>query len=276
MNPNPSPMEKASEPVVNINVLVDSKKEYVDQLERGLTEPIFQSFKNILTDAEEVSESAGMDTMSAFLQLVTEIPDWGQDVIEEETEEVMEAIPYFRDLLKAYFVCTSMIMGSIRMSRDPNQTMKVRVPSPTRFIHLVMKNVGSDILDDSEFFVGETNDGELKLHRRNLFATIREAVRNAVHTLMPIDDILKEYMGDMLDKDTFKGGEEVDRDDKLEEDMEDLDEEDDEFEDGHDMGQAEEEKGGMRKVTVDGKNLERRRQTRFTGPDEADDGDDGF
>eukprot|EP00899_Mesostigma_viride_P009481 jgi/Mesvir1/18534/Mv05048-RA.1 len=206
------PAQSSSDPVVNINVLVDSKKEYVDQLERGLTEPIFESLKQILNDAMEASEKLGMDPLDAFEQLLNEITEWTPDVVEEETENVMDAMPYFRDLLKAYFVCTSMIMGSIRMSKDPNQTMKVRVPSATKFVHLVMKNIGSDILDDMDFFVTDTGDSTYKLHRRNLCGYIREAVRNAVHTLMPIDDILKEYMGDMLERDTFRGGEELEDD----------------------------------------------------------------
>eukprot|EP00899_Mesostigma_viride_P029786 jgi/Mesvir1/9993/Mv05784-RA.1 len=157
-------MEGDSEPVVNINVLVDSKKEYVDQLERGMTDPVFQVLKRMVMDAINVSREAGMDPISAFVQLVEEIPEWTPEIVEEETEQIMEKIPYLRDLLKAYFVCTSMIMGSIRMSKDPNQTMRVRA--------------------------------------------IREAVKNTVHVLMPIDDILKEYMGELLNKDTFKGGEE--------------------------------------------------------------------
>eukprot|EP00899_Mesostigma_viride_P005136 jgi/Mesvir1/14623/Mv05293-RA.1 len=119
-----------SEPVVNINVLVDSKKEYVDQLERGLTDPVFQALKRMVMDAINVSQQANMDPISAFVQLVEEIPEWTPEIVEEETEHVMEKIPYLRDLLKAYFVCTSMIMGSIRMSKDPNQTMRVRVPTP--------------------------------------------------------------------------------------------------------------------------------------------------
>eukprot|EP00899_Mesostigma_viride_P018573 jgi/Mesvir1/26717/Mv20494-RA.1 len=218
---------ESSDPVVNINVLVDSKKEYVDQLERGLTEPVFESLKNILRDAVEVSDTAGMDPISAFAQLLSEIPEWNPEVLEEETEFVMDSIPYFRDLLKAYFVCTSMIMGSIRMSKDPNQKMKVRVPSPTRFVHLLMKNLGTAIVDEVDYYVTETADGGYKFHRRNLFEAIRESVRSAVHTLMPIDDILKEYMGDILDKETFKGGEETGE--VLEEEEED---DEDEEEDG--------------------------------------------
>eukprot|EP00899_Mesostigma_viride_P011100 jgi/Mesvir1/19992/Mv13249-RA.1 len=250
----------SSDPVVNINVLVDSKKEYVDQLERGLTEPVFESLKNILRDAVEVSDTAGMDPISAFTQLLTEIPDWNPDVLEEETEFIMDAIPYFRDLLKAYFVCTSMIMGSIRMSRDPNQKMKVRVPSPTRFVHLVMKNLANEIVDDVDYFVSETGDGGYKLQRRNLFGAIREAVRGAVHTLMPIDDILKEYMGDILDKDTFKGGEET---------GEIFEEEGDEEDEEEEAGE-----GDTRSVQVAPGSLQANR-VRFR-PDEEEDEDDGF
>eukprot|EP00899_Mesostigma_viride_P005832 jgi/Mesvir1/1524/Mv14507-RA.1 len=216
------------EPVVNINVLVDSKKEYVDQLARGLLRPIFESLRMIVQDALNVSQKNGMEPRKALRVLLSEVPKWDQKIVEEETNGIIQTVPYLKDLLKAYFVCASMIMGSIRMSKEKNQKMKIRVPSPERFVHMVLKNAAFDIIDDLDHFLtgaDEQEDGagvgvfnhrtrqsswvagsDFKLNRRHVVKTIEDAIKDALHSLMPIDDLLKEYMGDILSRDTFKGG----------------------------------------------------------------------
>eukprot|EP00899_Mesostigma_viride_P011328 jgi/Mesvir1/20196/Mv13434-RA.1 len=210
------------DPVVNINVLVDSKREYVDQLEGALVQPIFECVRNILHDAFNVCNvKPEYDELQCFSQLMSEIPSWNGDIISEETEQVIKHVPYLKDLLKAYFVCTSMILGSIRISKDKNQKMKVKVPSPQKFVHLVLKLLSSAIVDEVGHFVSRKDHhsmrqsaaddgqpeghlvGEYKLNRRHTHKGICESVKSALHHLMPIDDILKEYMEDILGKDTF-------------------------------------------------------------------------
>eukprot|EP00899_Mesostigma_viride_P011110 jgi/Mesvir1/19/Mv19997-RA.1 len=197
------------EPVVNINVLVDSKREYIDQLGRGLLRPVFESLRMMVLDAMNVSKKNGMDPMRALSVLLSEVPKWDQQIVEEETNGIVQAVPYLKDLLKAYFVCASMIMGSIRMSKEKNQKMKIRVPSPERFVHMVIKNAAFDIGDDLNHFITTTDEpGKFKLNRRHVLKTVEDAIKDSLHSLMPIDDLLKEYMGDILSRDTFKGGEE--------------------------------------------------------------------
>lgn len=204
--PPPAPPPASESPMVDTNVLVDSKKEYVDQLERGLLIPAFDALKNVLTDAMNVSRDQQMDPMDCFVRLLEEIPTWNQDIVEEETKQVLQAMPYLKELLKAYFVCTSMILASIRMSKNRNDKMKVKVPAPERFVHMVLKGASIDIVDDLDHFVDALEDGTFKLKRRAVLKSVSESVKNALHKLMPIDDILKEYMGDILSKDSFRSG----------------------------------------------------------------------
>eukprot|EP00899_Mesostigma_viride_P010924 jgi/Mesvir1/19833/Mv13123-RA.1 len=160
-------------------------------------------------DAMNVSKKNGMDPLKALSVLLSEVPKWDQQIVEEETNGIVQAVPYLKDLLKAYFVCASMIMGSIRMSKEKNQKMKIRVPSPERFVHMVLKNAAFDIGDDlNHFITGSDEPGKFKLNRRHVLKTVEDAIRDSLHNLMPIDDLLKEYMGDILSRDTFKGGEE--------------------------------------------------------------------
>eukprot|EP00899_Mesostigma_viride_P027161 jgi/Mesvir1/762/Mv17363-RA.1 len=162
--------ESRSEPRVDTNVLVDSKREYVEQLERSLSQPVFAAFKNILQDAVNVSGAKGTDCMECLTKLLAEVPSWNADIIDEETKEIQKTVPYLRELLKAYFVCASMILGSIRRNSRNDQKLK-------------------------------TSTGGVKLNKRQVMKGVCECVKNALQSFMPIDDILKDYMDGIMGAD---------------------------------------------------------------------------
>lgn len=191
-------VERKEEPRVDTNVLVDSKREYIEQLERCLSQPIFLAFKNVLQDAMNVAEAKELDEMDCCAQLLAEVPSWNADIIDEETREMMKTAPYLKELLKAYFVCASMILGSIRKSHNSDQRLRVKVPTCERFVHCVMKMMAADIADDIPHYVSQTEMGEYKLNKRHVMKAVGECIRNSLHSFMPIDDILKDYMDGIM------------------------------------------------------------------------------
>eukprot|EP00899_Mesostigma_viride_P015713 jgi/Mesvir1/24142/Mv10859-RA.1 len=193
--------ESRSEPRVDTNVLVDSKREYVEQLERSLSQPVFAAFKNILQDAVNVSGAKGTDCMECLTKLLAEVPSWNADIIDEETKEIQKTVPYLRELLKAYFVCASMILGSIRRNSRNDQKLKVKVPTCERFVHSVMKTMAADIAEDIPHYVSQTSTGGVKLNKRQVMKGVCECVKNALQSFMPIDDILKDYMDGIMGAD---------------------------------------------------------------------------
>eukprot|EP00899_Mesostigma_viride_P026079 jgi/Mesvir1/6656/Mv06392-RA.1 len=163
-------VERDDDPRVDTNVLVDSKREYIEKLERCLSQPIYNALKNILQDAMNVSEVKELDELECFSQLLSEVPSWNADIVDSETREVMQAAPFLKELLKAYFVCASMILGSIRKSsHGEHQRLKVK-----------------------------TEDGEFKLSKRHIMKGVSESIRNALHGFTTSDDILKGYMDDIM------------------------------------------------------------------------------
>eukprot|EP00899_Mesostigma_viride_P026070 jgi/Mesvir1/6648/Mv16299-RA.1 len=81
----------------------------------------------------------------------------------------MQAAPFLKELLKAYFVCASMILGSIRRSHHTEQQrLKVKVPTCKRFVHSVLKMMAADIEDDIPHYLTQTEDGEFKLSKRHI------------------------------------------------------------------------------------------------------------
>eukprot|EP00899_Mesostigma_viride_P014952 jgi/Mesvir1/23458/Mv22307-RA.1 len=195
-------VERDDDPRVDTNVLVDSKREYIEKLERCLSQPIYNALKNILQDAMNVSEVKELDELECFSQLLSEVPSWNADIVDSETREVMQAAPFLKELLKAYFVCASMILGSIRRSHHTEQQrLKVKVPTCERFVHSVLKMMAADIEDDIPHYLTQTEDGEFKLSKRHIMKGVSESIRNALHGFTTSDDILKGYMDDIMGDD---------------------------------------------------------------------------
>eukprot|EP00899_Mesostigma_viride_P003743 jgi/Mesvir1/1336/Mv16883-RA.1 len=168
---------------VDTNVLVDSKREYVDQLERSLSQPMFAAFKNILQDALNVSGAKGVDCMECLTRLLSEVPSWNADIIDEETREVQKTVPYLKELLKAYFVCASMILGSIRRGGGGgDQKLKVKVPTCERFVHSVMKMMAADLAEDMPHYVSQAATGGIKLNKRQVLTLHMSIAMAAAHS----------------------------------------------------------------------------------------------
>eukprot|EP00899_Mesostigma_viride_P009124 jgi/Mesvir1/18212/Mv09491-RA.1 len=191
-------VERDEDPRVDTNVLVDSKREYIEKLERCLSQPIYNA-QNILQDAMNVAEVKDLDELDCFSQLLSEVPSWNADIVDSETREVMQTAPYLKELLKAYFVCASMILGSIRKSHHTEQQrLRVKVPTCERFVHSIVKMMAADIADDIPHFLTQTEEGEFKLNKRHVMKGVSECIRNTLHGFTTSDDILKGYMDDIM------------------------------------------------------------------------------
>eukprot|EP00899_Mesostigma_viride_P012947 jgi/Mesvir1/21653/Mv04074-RA.1 len=192
-------VERSDEPRVDTNVLVDNKREYIEKLERCLCQPVYTAFKNILQDAVNVSEVKDLDELDCFAQLLSEVPSWNADIVDTETGDVMKTVPYLKELLKAYFVCASMILGSIGKSHHTEQQkLRVKVPTCERFVHAIMKMMAADIADDIPHYLSQTEDGAYKLNKRHVMKGVGECIRNTLHGFTTSDDILKGYMDDIM------------------------------------------------------------------------------
>ena len=101
----------------NIAVLVDAKAEYTKQLVNILKPNMYVGVKNILDQAKsECSLNKDSDnTMKYFQDLLSQIPKWNQDIINNESTRILEysGCDWLDDLITAVFVSHTRILTSI-------------------------------------------------------------------------------------------------------------------------------------------------------------------
>lgn len=223
--------------MTEMSVLVEARREYIDQLGVCLSEHLIESFDAMYNEASKMSK--GKKVLVSFQSLLKDVPNFSNSMIKQHTDAIIDRCSYFSDLLAAVFVASTKIMSSVRLRQD---TAKISLKLPTNdiFIHTVFIEAAKNLYADPYVFHDDAPQ-----HKRDeeLRARFGIAIERAVKSLIPIKEILETYMtasnGESAD-DLEKNIDLTDQGDTEDPDVvesEDDDEEDVEEEDEDDIGE---------------------------------------
>jgi hypothetical protein len=169
-------------------LLLDAKKEYLHQLSEVLAPHILNTMHAAYVSATKSQRNARR-VLAAFQEKLREIPVWNASVVAAKTSEISSRVPFLADLIAAVFVSYTKILSSIKLGADkPN--IRLRLPSNEALVHQVYIHVAK------EFYA---TPSLLRADRATRAATVRAAVDSAVRSMLPIQDILKAYLGNSID-----------------------------------------------------------------------------
>ena len=131
----------------NLAVLVDAKTEYTKQLINMLKMNIYFSIHKLFLESKLVCKENKTENMvlNKFQELLSNIPNWNQDVINTEYETIIKnsKCDWLEDLLTAVFVSHTRILTSINLNRNKNK-INLKIPKTTHFIHKCFVDVARD------------------------------------------------------------------------------------------------------------------------------------
>lgn len=169
-------------------LLLDAKEEYLGQVTDVLAPFVLTTFRDMYAEA---AKHKGKVLLS-FQRSLREIPAWNSHVVRTHTQDIEVRYKSLGKLIAALFVSVVKIMSSIRLSRDRQPNIRLKLPSNDAFVHQVY------IQTAREFYNTPTLINENRTVRIN---TVREGVRAAVREMLPIDEILTAYLGGSVDGD---------------------------------------------------------------------------
>lgn len=169
-------------------LLLDAKREYLSQLSELLAPHVLNTMQNAYLTAAKTQRNARR-VVAAFQEKLREIPVWNASVVAAKTAEISSRAPFLADLIAAVFVSYTKILSSIKLGADkPN--IRLRLPSNDQLVHQVYIHVAK------EFYAAPSL---LRADRATRAATVRAAVDSAVRSMLPIQDILRAYLGNSVD-----------------------------------------------------------------------------
>ena len=192
-------------------VLTDAKHEYTKELKKVLTEPIYKSLRELYNNAKKNSLINNISALKSFQLLLSETHKWGEEKIVSEVSRIITAKDrdYLEDLLTAVFVTHTKILVSIKFN-DSAKTLDLDVPKITYFIHRVLIQCARNFWRQP--WLLHTSYSSLDL-QRNLIKSeklIQDSVNETIRDLLPIRELLKQYLGGKFSEENYSNYEDDD------------------------------------------------------------------
>ena len=181
---------------MDINYIVDAKSEYTKQLQTLLVPRIYEGIESIYDDAKYNNT---MNVLHTFQKLLREIPKWNKDIIDGETNRILEVTQceWLDNLLTAVFVSNTKILTAIKI-KDHDGKIDISIPRLSHFIHRCYIEVAREIYKNPYLLDKSiTSVKEKQQNLRETLCIIENCIEDAIRSLLPIQSLLKEYLGNI-------------------------------------------------------------------------------
>jgi len=179
-----------------MNFLVETKTEYTIQLINIVTPFLYEGFKSIYDESKKVSKSG--EELKVFQTFLRRIPSWTDEVVKAETKRILtdsNCSEILEDLLRA--VIKSNIMILTNTPPDKKNKLKINfIVELDKFIHNSYIESAKNIFQNPFLFFHKCTPLELKRNEREANETIKTSIMDAIRKMLPINIILKEYLGE--------------------------------------------------------------------------------
>ena len=172
----------------NLNVLVEAKKEYMEQLCMFVCPLMIETFSAMFQEAVKLAKNK--KNLNSFQVLLKEVPNWNNHMIKQHTVKLCNACSWFSDLLAAVFVSCVKILSAVRLNSE-NKKISLKLPSNEVFIHGCYEAVARELYKDPHIFQKECSEHE---RDANLTGRFRVCVEETIKRMIPIQQILHTYI----------------------------------------------------------------------------------
>lgn len=199
---------------LNLGALPIARDEYLNQLVSFLQPLISKGFWSIYTDARKKCSREGRqhERFRDFQHFVKKIPKWNSLIVEEETRRIKEKIDCLSELITVIFVGNVKILASIRLKGN-NNNIKVKIPSCNNFIHTVYINTAKRVFYNPLLFDHKCNPIDIEKNMDQVYEYIEKSVIETIQQMLPIKNILDEYLGNVFENEVTCNDEDNSSDD---------------------------------------------------------------
>ena len=184
----------------NVAVLVDAKTEYTKQLVQIVSPHLLSGLLTIYDEAYGVCASNQEEdlTMLTFQELLGEVPAWNNVMVAEEAERITDEskCDYLEDVITAVFVCHTKILTTVRVT-NKDRKINLKIPSVENFLHQVYIEMAREFWKHP-YLLNPSDVSKLD-YQHNLQVAedkICACVEATIRKLLPVKDILKEYLAE--------------------------------------------------------------------------------
>jgi hypothetical protein len=126
-----------------------------------------------------------------------EIARWNTDRVHDEVRALIErtGCDYMEELMTAVFVAHTKVLTAVRLSTKQKK-LSITVPKLDHFVHRVFRETARSFWKTPFLFMEGTNVVERQKNVLQIEALATESITTAVRSLLPVKQILKDYLED--------------------------------------------------------------------------------
>jgi len=202
---------------MDINVLVEAKREYTNQLCLIMIPHLITTFQDLYEEA--VRESKNRKPLIHFQRYLKEVPNFSSSMSQKHASEITARCNWFNDLLAAVFVSSVKILSSVRLRPESGKKISVKVPTEEVFVQSVLNACAKNLYRDPYIYHEQMSEYDRDDQLTKRYTT---AIDETIKDLLPVQQILSTYM----QNDSTSNDREIDLDGEIQdEDPEEIEDE---------------------------------------------------
>jgi hypothetical protein len=204
---------------MDTSVYSEAKGEYTKQLSQFIVPAFHRFFMETLNLAQQ-EEANPKRQLWKFQELLSQIPEWNIDKVQRETGKLIHEIQcdYLEELLTAVFIAHTKVLTAIRIG-NKNKRVQITVPKLDHFLHRSLTESSRLLWSSVYLFHHELSPIDKQKNHRQIEQLLYEGVSQAIRGLLPVKNILKDYLAEP-EHDAETDAEDEDEDDEKDDEKE--------------------------------------------------------
>jgi hypothetical protein len=176
----------------SVSLFSEARNEYLKQLSTWIVPPLVEYFRK---EYNTLLATQGRRTMAAFQEFCALVPKWNQDVIETNISALLDncRCDYVEELMTAVFIAHTKMLTAIRVN-SKQKKLQITLPKLDHFLHRVFTECARAFWKAPFLFADELTPIEKQKNILQAEAMCTEALSGAVRSLLPVKNILRDYL----------------------------------------------------------------------------------
>jgi len=183
-----------------MNFLVEIKHEYTIHLVNILTPLIYDGFNSIYQEVIKIIKKGEENkVLKTFQQFIKKIPSWNDNLIEIETNRIINEsnATWLEDLFKAVIKANIIILSNANPADADNFIVDeeyLDIPLQ-KFIHKCYIISAKQIYQNPYLYYHGVQALDKKRNQKDALELIKIAIQDTIRKLLPVEHMLKNYLG---------------------------------------------------------------------------------
>lgn len=182
------------------SVYSEAKGEYTKQLTVFLVPALHRFFMGCLQQAQ-TEEPQIKRQLWKFQELLSQVPEWNMDKVQREVQRIQSEIQcdYLEELVTAVFVAHTKVLTAIRIG-NKNKRVQITIPRLEHFLHRCLSECSRLLWSSAYLFHTDCSPIEKQKNHRQVEQLLVEGIMQAIRALLPVKNILKDYLAEPEDE----------------------------------------------------------------------------